>query len=196
MDRGALIGGGAVLAALGAVGLFYMVLSSGETGDVADYQRQKPGVESLHDRSGGPVTLAGTTEEAGKEEGKRDGMAEAMTMRKHEIDPADAAKWAQKRAEARVRDERMAGEQLQDFFKDHDYPEDRQKQIWELFNSNFELRNTIREEIESGRVSPRVGRKRLEQQREEMKTALVAQVGDEGYTELQQRMDKIRVVLF
>ncbi len=193
MDRGALMGGAAVLAALVGAGLFYLVLSGDPVEVDHEHQRVTHEVEKLQAK-GESITLAGSKPETKRAKPERDGMREAM--RKHPPNPEGAAAWAQKRAALRMRDQRLAGEQLEDFFRVHQFPKEKQLELWEIFNANFELRNTIRNEIEEGVLSPRVGRKRLAAQREQMKKELLEKLTEEQFNELATRMDKIRVVLF
>lgn len=188
-----------MLAALAGVGLFYVVLSSGDTGELSDYERQQPGVEKLVDRSGDPVEVAGR--EAGRNaEGKKviDVSGRPTTAGPLPVidDPVAAAAWREKRKAARERDQLNVEAQLREFFAEAEIPQESQERITELFASNQAKRESITADIESGKLSPRVGRQEMSKQREGMKRAVIDELGTENYEQVRLRMDKIRVVVF
>lgn len=197
MDRGALIGGGAVLAALAGVGVFYFVLSSGDTGDVSDYSRETVAVEEL----GQPGAPAPLVKSASRDDVKVrpdvDHMGDAMrAVARHKADPKGAERWKKAREEGRIRDQELAGQQLESFFSEAHIPSEKQREMWGLFNENFEFRHSVQRQIEAGELSPREGRKLLAEQRATMKGSVIDHVGESGYENLRVRMDKVRVVVF
>lgn len=199
MDRGALIGGAAVLAALGGVVAFYFVISSGDTGEVGAYERQQHDVERLVDRSGNPVDVRSGEKAVAADGRKRidvSNLPKTSGPLPKSADPEAAEKWRKARAEARARDKKVAMSQLDEFFAQAEVGESTQNAMNELFEQNFAKRDAIRKEIESGKLSPRVGRQKLAEQRDMMKRAVIDEVGTEGFENVRIRMDKARIVVF
>lgn len=195
MDRGALIGGAAVVAALAGVVGFYLVLSSGSTGDVAEYDREKPPVEALAERGGNSEAMVrGNTKPEPKVRGENSERAALGTPR---VFDAKAAKdWSEKRMESARRDRKLAEAQFNDFLGTSGLSDGDQLAVRDVFTTNFDTRDNIRAQMESGEISPREGRRLLAEQREGMKTSLLNVVSNEQYEDLLHRMDKVRVVLF
>jgi hypothetical protein len=198
MDRGALIGGAAVLAALAGVVGFYFVLSSGSTGSLPEYDREKPAVEQLEARKSGGAMMRNAAGDEAPEKGEKGEPVRTADSPQASTknDPARAEMWRQKRLESLQMERERATQQLDAFAAAQRLEEDEHKALRQVFEDNLETRVSIKTRIEEGEISPRVGRELLAEQREGMKAQLLDQVTPEQYEDLRTRMDKARVVLF